>query len=206
VQQLQLRNVSVRRLRVAFATQILRAGAASVDVTVHPAKFFIGPGRSINVRLRARVTSAFDGNAPAEGIVIVKPQSGAEIHVPWAISFGPRIAAALSRVHLASRSFRPSDTRPTLLDVVAGGVPRTALGQDVRPLARLDLELWSPEGGRIGVLATMRDVLPGRYAFGVTGRDPTGQVLPSGPYTLRLIAYPVDKGSPTIRTVPFTIK
>jgi hypothetical protein len=126
--------------------------------------------------------------------------------VPWTITFGPRLRAALSRVHLSSRAFRPSDTTPALLTFIAGSVPRTNGAQDVRPLSRLDLELWSPTGGRIGVLATMRDVLPGRYSYGVTGRDPTGQVLPSGEYSLRFVAYPTDKGAPTVRTVAFQIK
>jgi minor extracellular serine protease Vpr len=206
LQQLELRNVSVRRLRVTFETEVLRSGAASVELTVRPAAFFIGAGRTINVHLRARVTSALDGDAPAEGIVVVRPQSGQEIHVPWAITFGPRIAAVLAHVHLSSRAFRPSDTRPALLSLVAGGVPSANGSQDVRPLARLDLELWSPTGGRIGLLATMRDVLPGRYSYGVTGRDPTGQLLPPGPYLLRLIGYPMDNGAPTVRTIAFTIK
>jgi hypothetical protein len=206
LQQLELRNVSVRRLRVTFETEVLRSGAASVELTVRPAAFFIGAGKTINVHLRARVTSALDGDAPAEGIVVVRPQSGQEIHVPWAITFGPRIAAVLAHVHLSSRAFRPSDTRPALLSLVAGGVPSANGSQDVRPLARLDLELWSPTGGRIGLLATMRDVLPGRYSYGVTGRDPTGQLLPSGPYLLRLIGYPMDNGAPTVRTIAFTIK
>jgi hypothetical protein len=76
----------------------------------------------------------------------------------------------------------------------------------VLPLSRLDLELWSPDGGRIGLLARLRDVLPGRYSFGVTGRDPTGAVLPAGAYDLRLVAYGTDAGPPTTRTVPLTIK
>jgi subtilisin family serine protease len=206
VQQLQLRNLSVRRLRVAFQARVLREGAASLDITVRPREFFIGPGRTISVHLRAQVRTGLDGNAPAEGILVVKPASGQELHVPWAISFGPRITAALSHVHLSTRAFHPTDTRPALLNFVAGGVPRTGGAQDVRPLARLDLELWSPTGGRIGVLATMRDVLPGRYSYGVTGRDPTGQILPAGDYTLRLFAFGTDKGPPTVRTVAFTIK
>ena len=206
LQQLQLRNLSVRRLRVTFETHVLRAGAASVDVTIRPAQFFIGAGRTVNVHLRARVTSALDGDAPAAGIIVVRPRSGAEIHVPWMITFGPRIRASLSRVHLSAHSFRPSDTRPTLLSFVAGGVPRTNGGQDVRPLSRLDLELWSRTGGRIGLLASMRDVLPGRYSYGVTGRDPTGQLLPAGDYSLRLIGYPTDGGPPTVRTLSFTIQ
>ena len=68
------------------------------------------------------------------------------------------------------------------------------------------LELWSREGGRIGLLARLRDVLPGRYSFGVTGRDPTGSVLPTGDYQLRLQAYGTEAGPPTVRTVAFTIK
>jgi hypothetical protein len=52
----------------------------------------------------------------------------------------------------------------------------------------------------------MRDVLPGRYSYGVTGRDPTGSILPSGDYVLKLIAYPTDGSGTTVRTVPFTIK
>jgi hypothetical protein len=76
----------------------------------------------------------------------------------------------------------------------------------VLPLSRLDLELWSPEGGRIGLLARLRDVLPGRYSFGVTGRDPTGAVLPDGDYRLRLVAYGTDDGPPAMRTVAFRIK
>jgi hypothetical protein len=42
------------------------------------------------------------------------------------------------------------------------------------------------------VLARLRDVLPGRYAYGLTGRGPQGGVLPEGSYVLRLRAYPVD--------------
>jgi hypothetical protein len=74
------------------------------------------------------------------------------------------------------------------------------------PLSRLDLELWSPEGGRIGLLARLRDVLPGRYSFGVTGRDAIGAVLPQGDYQLRLSAYGTDNGAPTVKTLTFTIK
>jgi hypothetical protein len=92
------------------------------------------------------------------------------------------------------------------LSFVAGSVAHAAGRAAVLPLSRLDLELWSPGGGRIGLLARLRDVLPGRYSFGVTGRDPTGASLPSGEYQLRLLAYGTDPGPPTVRTVAFTIK
>jgi minor extracellular serine protease Vpr len=206
LQQLQLRNVSMRRLRVSFQTGVERSGAAGVVITIRPASVSIGPGQTTNVYLRARVTSALDGDAPAEGVIVVKPQAGGEIHLPWTITFGPRLSALLSDVRISAHSFRPSDIRPALLSFAAGGVPRTDGAQDVRPLSRLDLELSSPKGGQIGAIASMRDVLPGRYSYGVTGRDPTGQVLPSGPYTLRLVGYPTDGGPPTVRTLSFTIK
>ena len=76
------------------------------------------------------------------------------------------------------------------------------------PLSRLDLELWSPDGGRIGLLARLRDVLPGRYSFGVTGRDPTGRGASArGEYELRLIAYGTDdRRRRQARTLRFTIK
>jgi hypothetical protein len=83
---------------------------------------------------------------------------------------------------------------------------RSAGALAVQPLSRLDLELWSPAGGRIGLLARLRDVLPGRYSFGVTGRDPTGAVLPAGDYQLRLVAFGTDTGPPTVRTIGFAIK
>ena len=70
----------------------------------------------------------------------------------------------------------------------------------------LIVEAFSRRFGRIGLLARLRDVLPGRYSFGVTGRDPTGAVLPSGEYQLRLLAFATDEGPPTARTVGFTIK
>jgi hypothetical protein len=125
--------------------------------------------------------------------------------VPWTILFGASRPPDLSSVRLSTHSFAPSDAAPALLSFVAGSVRRSGL-PDVLPLSRLDLQLWSQTGGRIGLLARLRDVLPGRYSFGVTGRDPTGQVLPSGDYQLRLVAFGTEQAPPTIRTITFTIK
>jgi hypothetical protein len=107
---------------------------------------------------------------------------------------------------MSTRSFAPSDAAPALLSFVAGSVLRSGGESEVMPLSRLNLELWSPQGGRIGLLARLRDVLPGHYSFGVTGRDATGAVLPQGEYQLRLVAYGTDNGPPTVKTLKFTIK
>ena len=205
-QQLQVRNVSVRRLRLSLDVEVAGEGAAAIDFRIRPQQFFLGAGRTINFHLTARVTSAIDGDAPVQGYLVVQPEAGNEIRVPWVITFGPPEHAALNNVRLSSRALKPSDTQPALLSFVAGAVPRSDTGQDVQAVQQLDLELWSPTGGRIGLLARMRDVLPGRYSYGVTGRDPTGSLLPPGDYTLKLIAYPTDRSGTTVRTVPFTIE
>jgi hypothetical protein len=76
----------------------------------------------------------------------------------------------------------------------------------VQPLARLDVELYSSNGSLIGVLARLRDLLPGRYQIGLTGRDPTGAILPPGDYTIRLVGTPTLPGPASRRTLKFTIK
>ena len=63
--------------------------------------------------------------------------------------------------------------------------------RQLRPVARLDIELWRG-GERIGLLARLRDVLPGRYAFGLTGRGPGGRPLAAGLYRLRVVAVPPE--------------
>jgi hypothetical protein len=205
-QDLVLRNVSFRRLLLSAAVSVSHEGAAAVQFDVQPQRLSLGPGQSIRIHVRARVASKLEGSAPADGVLLVTPVAGREIRIPWTIVFGPRRPAGLSSVRLSAHVFTPSDAAPALLSFVAGSVLRSGGEPEVLPLSRLDLELWSPRGGRIGLLARLRDVLPGRYSFGVTGRDPTGAVLPSGYYQLRLVAFGTDAGAPTVRTIGFTIK
>jgi len=205
-QTVVLRNLSLRRMRLELEMRVGREGAAAVEFRVRPSQLYLGAGRSARVHIRAQVTSALDGTAPASGALVVTPQAGREARVPWAIAFGPHARPVLSVVHLSQRRFRPSDATPALLTFVAGSVEPTGEGEEVRPLSRLDLELLTSEGESRGLLARLRDVLPGRYSFGVTGRDPAGSILPTGDYVLRLVAYPTVGGPPTQRTIAFSIK
>jgi subtilisin family serine protease len=205
-QEFVLRNVSYRRLILSLDVRVAQEGAAALRFDLRPQRFSLGPGRSIRIHVRVRVTGKLVGTAPAEGVVIVTPAAGREIRVPWTIVFGQRPPAGLASVRLSTHAFAPSDAAPALLSFIAGSVRRSGDEPEVLPLSRLDLELWSTRGGRIGLLARLRDVLPGRYSFGVTGRDPTGAVLPSGDYQLRLVAFGTDAGPPTTRTIGFTIK
>ena len=191
---------------LSLHVEVTREGAGPLQFDVKPLQISLAAGRTARVHIRARVSAKPDGDAPAEGVLVVTPAAGGEVRVPWTILFGRRTQPALGAVQLSLHAFAPSDAAPALLSFVAGSVVQDTGRAAVLPLSRLDLELWSPDGGRIGLLARLRDVLPGRYSFGVTGRDPTGAVLPSGDYQLRLLAYGTDPGPPTVRTVSFTIK
>ena len=73
-------------------------------------------------------------------------------------------------------------------------------------MALLVLHLRGSDGSKLGILAQLRDLLPGRFAFGLTGRDANGDTLEPGKYRLLLTAYPTGQGPPTEAIVPFTIR
>ena len=91
-----------------------------------------------------------------------------------------------------------------MLTVVAGRVDGSAERPQLLPLEQLAIELYRGDR-RLGRLALVRDLLPGRYSFGITGRGPGGKRLPPGDYALRLTATPVDGGATDEQIVPFTI-
>jgi hypothetical protein len=116
----------------------------------------------------------------------------------------PRVAP-LGGIRLGPRTFAAADTAPALLTVDAGRVVATTAGPEIVSLARLDVELWQG-ARRLGTLARLRDVLPGRYTFGLTGRSPAGGPLPSGEYALKVVAYPLEGGSASRRIVRFSLR
>ena len=94
-----------------------------------------------------------------------------------------------------------------MLSLGIGRVARlTGGGSAVQPAERLDVQLRDASGRPLGLLARVRDVLPGRYAFGLTGHDPRGKPLRPGRYSLRLVAWPTDGGPPSVRPVAFRIQ
>jgi minor extracellular serine protease Vpr len=149
------------------------------------------------------VAALSDGSSPIEGMLTVQPEGSMPVHVPWLVTFKPRRDELLASVRLSTASFKPSDAAPAVLAFQAG---RIAAGGQLEAVARLDLELHGPGGSRLGVLARLRDLLPGRYAFGLTGRDAEGETLEPGRYRLRLTAYPTGHGPPSRAAVKFTIR
>ena len=108
----------------------------------------------------------------------MRPEGSTAIHVPWLITARPKRDALISSLRISSKRFEPSDTAPTVLSFQAG---RIAAGGQLEPVALLELRLRGPDGERLGVLAQLRDLLPGRYAFGLTGRDAEGRDARAGP-------------------------
>ena len=201
-----LTNLSTRPLRLTLAARTQDEGAAAVDFHVTPGRVTLLRGRSVTIRLDAITSSAPVGSMPTDGAVVVGVDGGGGIRIPWAIAFGPAGIDLIQSATLSERSFTASDRKPALLAVDAGRVLELGRRIELRPLSRLDIQLWRADGSEVGTLARLRDVLPGRYTFGLTGRGPDGQLLPPGSYSVRVVAYPVDTGLASRRKLNFTLK
>jgi Subtilase family/PA domain len=194
---LTLRNLSTRSLQLAIGAP--RAGA--VVVAASPRRLTLGPGRRAQVFVTARLAFAPRGGGPVEGALRVTTIGGGVFRVPWVVIPARPGRPLLGDLEISSTSFKPSDSAPAVLSLTAGRVS----GTELRPVARLDLELWRGDR-RLGVLVRLRDLLPGRYAFGLTGRDATGEELEPGRYRLLLKAFPTDDTKPTTRSLEFRIR
>jgi len=187
-QILRIRNVSTRELAVSIQTSAL--APKGVEITVDPQRLRIRAGRSATVVLRADTSDLSEQAGDATGELVLAVSESSEVHVPWAVAVPTPAIDLLSRVTLETSGNRVSDATPAALSLVAGAVI-PAPGPQVRPLQLLEVQLL--RGGElIGVLATRREVLPGRYTFGLTGRGPAGERLGQGSYVVRVVARPGD--------------
>jgi subtilisin family serine protease len=199
-------NVSTRTLQLALGVRTQDQGAAAVDFSLSRSQLALRPGSSALVRLNAITASAASGNETADGAVLVTVRGGGTARIPWAIAFGAGDVDLISGATLSSRSFAPSDTKPALLGLDVGRVLAVDGRPEIRPLSLLDVVLKRADGTTVGLLARLRDVLPGRYTFGLTGRGPDGRLLPPGKYSLRVLAYPVDTAPPSRQRLTFNLR
>ena len=201
-----VRNVSTRPLRVRVRFEPYAQGAAPVKFRAFPPRFTIPIGKSRRVRVVSSIKLAPVGDSPAEGSVVLAPFAGAPLRLPWAVTFAPAPDSVLGPLRLSTDSFTPSDAGPALLTFRAGQLVTEAGRDSVQPIALLTLDLLNDEGDELGTLVTLRDLLPGRYAFGLTGRTPAGNTLGSGRYRIRVTAIPALGGPAGRGQVAFTIK
>jgi hypothetical protein len=209
-----VRNTTATEL--AVYVQLHQSGPAAALI-LEPS-----PGRVLQIRPHATETLSFLMRlAPgarlrtrsASGVLELRTTGNVRLRIPWTVELPAASRQLLGPVKLSKRRFRPSDAVPAVLAVDVGRVLRVESGTldgpatvpAIVPVARFALDLWNAAGQRLGTLATLTDVLPGRYTFGITGRSPAGADLEPGVYTLHVIARPVDGGRPSIRLVRFTI-
>jgi hypothetical protein len=200
-QEVTIRSVSTRTLLV----RIRSGGNGGLVISSKPRWVRLKPGGHATVTLSARLNGAPPPGGSAEGSVLLVARGAGPLKVPWAITYGEPPESLISSVALSAGAFKPSDTTPAVLALQAGLVRQGAAGAEVHPVSKLDVELWRGKR-RMGLLARLRDLLPGRVAIGLTGRGPTGAVLRRGQYTVRLLAFPTSDGPPTSRTIAFSIK
>jgi subtilisin family serine protease len=205
--KLLIRNLSTRPLRFRIATDDQQSAAGrGLVFAAAPSRLRIQPGRWASVYVTGRIAFSGSPTAPIEGALLVRPQGGAALRVPWLISFRPARRSLVGELELSETSFKPSDTAPAVLTFRAGQVTRTARGWQISPVVKLDLELFNAKGERLGFLGRLRDLLPGHHSFGLTGRNAVGDELEPGRYRLRLTAWPTGDGHPSRASVSFRIR
>ena len=188
-----LTNLSTRVLRIALGIRTQHEGAATLAFTLRPSHVTLAPGRGVLVHVDALGASQTTGTGTADGAVVGSIDGGGSVRVPWAIAFS-QPTDVLRAVTLSNH----------LLTVDAGRVTMVAGSPAIRPLARLDVMLRTADGHALGLLARLRDVLPGRYVFQLTGRGPNGKILAPGRYVATVVAYPSDGGPPSRRAVIYS--
>jgi len=207
---LDVRNVTVRPIVVRIRTG---DGADGVAVSASPRRFRLLPDENAEVRLVARVRRA-GARGEVVGSIRVVPETGVPQRALWSVRLGevdePLLASTELKVggeqSAPPPAFEPSDSAPGRLSLQAGRVIVTGGRLELLPVSRLDIRLFTDDGDDLGLLARLRDLLPGRYEFGLTGRGPGGNVLPKGEYDLRIAAFPTVPGAPTRRATRFRIK
>jgi minor extracellular serine protease Vpr len=194
-----VRNVSHRALQIGFAS--VADQPSSIRFTAEPARLNLGPGASAQVTLGI---SSPQLTAGASGVLLATAPGAPPARVPWAVARRPEVSALLvGSVSLSNWEYEPSKAAPAVLAFRAG---RADAGRgDLEPVGLLDVELWTTQGKKLGLIARLRDLLPGRYAIGLTGRDAQGKVLPPGMYVLRLRAQPVDAEDGTLPSTAQTV-
>lgn len=198
---LRITNVSTRRLAVSVGSTAI--APKGVEITVEPQRVRVGPGSSANVIVRADTGDLSEEAGAATGDLVLRVGDSPEVRVPWTVAVPPPVDL-VSRVAIVTTGTRVSDATPAALSFVAGSVAASPEPQ-VRAVELLEIELWRG-GERIGLLARRRELLPGRYTFGLTGRGPTGERLARRAFTIRLVAYPGDGTRRQSDTIEYRVR
>jgi subtilisin family serine protease len=193
-----IQNVSTRDVSVRLAS----ARADGVEVTPLRDRLRIGAGATVTVTLRAD-TSSMEASGAAIGDLLLRVAGSPPVRVPWAVAAPDPNVDLLSHLSLKTTGERISDATPAVLGMVVGGVVPGSV-PEIRPVDVLQVQLWR-NGGFVGVLAKRRELLPGHYTFGLTGRGPDGGRLRGSDYSIRLVARPSDGTRRQVETIEYPL-
>src|SRR5581483_6470722 len=162
---LVLRNVSTRRLQVSVDAVTTSGESEALRFRVVPNHLVLREGQAKRVQVTVTAPSAPPSEL-ATGAIDVTPAGGETLRVPWALAFAsPSADDLLQHVSLDRASFAPSDTAPAVLSVQVGDVVGAGGAVQIEPASRLDVLLYTAAGRFRGVMARLRDLLPGSYSF-----------------------------------------
>jgi len=200
-QTVRLHNVGGRRVTVRIQSVSADEG---VEVTPSTDRVLLRAGGSGEVVLRAEVAGMEDGAEAATGELVLRPRGLPSVRIPWAVSAPAAEVDLLSQVSLRETGERITDATPAVVSFVAGAIGKGTDPQ-VRPIDLLEVQLW--RGTRLlGVLSSRRELLPGRYTFGLTGRGPSGDRLGRGRYVVKLVARPGDGTRRQVEPVDYFVR
>ena len=201
--ELGLRNLNANRLTVALSAN-RESGSEWVRLRVSPSRLLIRGRHRRQVRVRVELGGGNRGSS-AEGTVKLLLSNGQVLRIPWTVRHALGRSDLISSAELSHRSFTVADSAAEVLTLGLGRVSGT-WERWIEPAAKVEVGLWNGAGRNLGVLARLRDVLPGHYVFGLTGRSPAGATLAPGDYRLRISVFPSGGGKASIRSLRFTIK
>ena len=200
VQTIRLRNLSTRRVPIR-----IRSGPTpdGIEVTPLRERMLLRPGQAGDVRLRFELEELESTGAMAGELEIVVRGSPI-VRVPWVVSRPATDVDLLSQVSLTATGERITDATPAVVTFVGGAVVE-GTDPEIRPIGELEVQLWRGAELR-GVLSRRRELLPGRYTFGLTGRGPGGERLARGAYVVRLVARPDDGTRRQVESVDYLVR
>ncbi|HVH51132.1 MAG TPA: S8 family serine peptidase, partial [Gaiellaceae bacterium] len=201
-----LTNLSKRALTVRLHAVSQQEGAAQIGLRIMPSRAALRAGQRIVVHVHATLASTLLGRAQTDGAIVARVAGAGQTRIPWSVPFELATPGLIGSATLSDKEFAASDEAPTLLSVDAGRVLADAGYLEIRPVRRLDIALAYADGTPVGLLVRVRDLLPGRYAFAITGRGPDGKLLAPGKYLLTISAYPVGDGLPSVTQLPFSLR
>jgi hypothetical protein len=206
---IRVRNVAGRSLELSLGVVTDADAGITVSFAADPATATVKPGKSVEIRLVVSAVGTALGGETVSGALVVQAEGVAPARVPWAVTLGGETPALVSDATLSRTAFAPSKRAGAVLTFRAGAASEGVDGVSIDAVGLLTVDVARRDGKPLGVVARLRDLLPGRYGIRITGRDADGKPLAPGRYLLTLRAWPTDSSDgsepATVVRIPFRV-